>query len=44
MPLDERQLAMLREMGVPFWQPLSRQEAALQPEPVVVLKYTGRKI
>jgi len=35
MPLDERQLAMLREMGVPFWQPLSREEAALQPEPVV---------
>ncbi len=35
MPLDERQLAMLREMGVPFWQPLSRAEAAPQPEPVL---------
>jgi DNA polymerase len=27
MPLDERRLAMLREIGVPFWQPLpSRSE------------------
>jgi len=26
MPLDDRRLAMLREMGVPFWQPLARAE------------------
>ena len=24
MPLDDRRLAMLKEMGVPFWQPLAR--------------------
>jgi DNA polymerase len=28
MPLDERRIAMLREMGVPFWRPLP----AAQPE------------
>ena len=28
MPLDDRRLAMLREMGVPFWQPLARAEEA----------------
>jgi len=27
MPLDDRRLAMLREMGVPFWQPLARTDA-----------------
>jgi DNA polymerase len=27
MPLDDRRLAMLREMGVPFWQPLLRAGA-----------------
>ena len=35
MPLDDRRLAMLREMGVPFWQPLARagtmQPTALPP-------------
>jgi hypothetical protein len=25
MPLDDRRLAMLKEMGVPFWQPLARE-------------------
>jgi DNA polymerase len=29
MPLDDRRLAMLREMGVPFWQPLARAGAAI---------------
>jgi DNA polymerase len=29
MPLDDRRLAMLREMGVPFWQPLARAGAAM---------------
>ena len=28
MPLDDRRLAMLREMGVPFWQPLARAAGA----------------
>ena len=28
MPLDDRRLAMLREMGVPVWQPLARAEVA----------------
>ena len=42
MPLDDRRLAMLREMGVPFWQPLARAEeatadqaAALQESPAL---------
>lgn len=32
MPLDDRRLAMLREMGVPFWQPLARAEVTDQGE------------
>lgn len=32
MPLDDRRLAMLREMGVPFWQPLARAEVAIADE------------
>ena len=32
MPLDDRRLAMLREMGVPFWQPLARAEVTDQDE------------
>ena len=30
MPLDDRRLAMLREMGVPFWQPLPRAGTQVQ--------------
>jgi len=33
MPLDDRRLAMLREMGVPFWQPLARTDAVEPAEP-----------
>ena len=29
MPLDERQRAMLREMGVPVWAPLQREDTAV---------------
>ena len=35
MSLDDRRLAMLREMGVPFWQPLQRGETSQQPEPAL---------
>ena len=37
MPLDDRRLAMLREIGVPFWQPLlSAPEPPIEtvPEPI----------
>ena len=34
MPLDDRRLALLREMGVPFWQPSAASQASPQtPEP-----------
>ena len=34
MPLDDRRLALLREMGVPFWQPAAARQASPQtPEP-----------
>ena len=33
MPLDDRRLAMLREMGVPFWQPLPRAGTQVQAVP-----------
>ena len=32
MPLDDRRLAMLREMGVPFWQPIAREVVTDQGE------------
>jgi len=33
VPLDDRRLAMLREMGVPFWQPLPRAGTQVQAVP-----------
>ena len=35
MPLDDRRLAMLKEMGVPFWQPLARPGLAAAAQTAV---------
>jgi uracil-DNA glycosylase family 4 len=45
MPIDERRLAMLRAMGVPFWQPLARltpDAAAAAPSPPTPPPREGR--